>query len=80
MSDRLMPVLTVADLVRQGLAEVWERNRKGEPIAYVISSEGYEVMYSAMKHNARLLATDDALRRESESQSVRDAKDIGGKK
>ena len=37
-------------------------------------------MYSAMKHNARLLATDDALRRESESQSVRDAKDIGGKK
>lgn len=46
----------------------------------MISSEGYEVMYSAMKHNARLLATDDALRRESESQSVRDAKDIGGKK
>ena len=74
MPDRLMPVPTVADLVRRGLAEVWERNRKGEPIAYVISSEGYEVMYSSMKHNARLLATDDALRREGESNAVRNAK------
>ena len=80
LSDGLVAVPSVVDLVARGLAEVFERNKKGEPIAFVISSEGYEVMYSAMKHNARLLSSDVVLRKASESKAVRDAKSTGGKK
>ena len=80
MSSELIAVPTVTDLVARGLAEVFERNKKGEPIAFVISSEGYDVMYSAMKNNARLLSSDDVLRKASESKAVRDAKSLGGKK
>lgn len=63
-----------------GLAEVFERNKKGEPIAFVISSYGYKLIYDAMKYNAKLLASDSEMRKESESLAVRNAKNMGGNK
>ena len=76
MSSGLEHVPTAAELLKLGLADVAERNKKGEASIYSIRPAGYQAIYSAMKHNAKLLAGNDALRRERESLAIRKAKGV----
>lgn len=72
-------VPTVTELLRLGLADVVERNKKGEPTVYSIREAGYEVVFSAMKHNASTLLCDSVLRRERETAAIKAAKHGKGK-
>ena len=76
MQGGLKHVPTVAELVAQGLAEVVERNKKGEASAYRVKPDGYAAIYSAMKYNAMLLSADESARREYESAAIRKAKGV----
>ena len=80
MPVALVPVPTCAELALRGLAEVVERNKKGEATIYKIKSEGFTAIYDAMKHNARLLSSDEVLRKQYEVAAVMKAKRDGGKK
>lgn len=80
MPDALIPVPSLAELAVRGLADVLERNKKGEPTIYAIKPQGFDTMYSAMKHNATLLKNNEALRRQRETAAIQNAKMNGGKK
>ena len=67
-------VPTASELLREGLADVVEWNKKGEPTVYSIREAGYEAIFSAMKHNASTLLCDSVLRRERETAAIKAAK------
>lgn len=75
-----MRIPTLAELAAQGLADVVERNKKGEAVVYRLKPEGQNAVYSAMKHNATLVKADEGLRKQLENAAVKNAKLIGGSK
>ena len=76
MPTELKHVPSAAELLALGMADVVERNKKGEASVYSIRPAGYEAIYSAMKYNAKLLTGNEALRRERESLAIRKAKGV----
>lgn len=52
---KLMPVPTVAELLKHGLAEIVESTKGGAPTHYRIKKKGYKMIREAERHNAAVL-------------------------
>lgn len=80
MTDGLVPVPTVAELHKMGLAEqivTESRNKSGKitkSISHRPNAEGQRMMYDAMRHNGKYLASHDEERKALEAEAVHRAR------